>query len=194
MLCLSIVFLSCHGNDKKLTATTKNEDGSTTTTSVDVSGISSAGDEMTKQMESLKKLKPLSLDELKKLLPEEVAGMKKTNYNANSAMGFALAEATYTKDDTTDVKLTVYDCAGEAGASMYGMTYMTKMNMQSESSDGYTKTVDFDGGKAVETYAKGSNETTLTYVSSNRLLVMLSGHNVDAGTLRQIAQNLNIKA
>ncbi len=72
----------------------------------------------------------------------------------------------------------IYDCAGEAGAGRFAMTYWTKMNVQSESSDGYTKTMDFKGGKTVESYDKGSNQTTLTYVANARLMVVITGKNV----------------
>ena len=44
------------------------------------------GNDMQKNMEDLQKLTPLSLDELKKILPEEINGIKRTNYSA-TAMG-----------------------------------------------------------------------------------------------------------
>jgi len=73
---------------------------------------------MTKKVEELKKLTPLSLDQLKGLLPEELNGIKRTDYNTSSTMGYAVAEGTYKKDDTTDMKVMIYDCAGEAGSAM----------------------------------------------------------------------------
>jgi len=188
-----ILLISSCNNDKKVTHTEKNADGTTTTTTLDVGNMGEGAEDMAKKMEALKKLKPLNLDELKALLPEEIAGIKRTSFSANSTMGFAVSEGEYKKDDSTEIKLAIYDGAGEMGAGMYGMMYMAKMNMQSENSNGYTKTVDFNGGKAVETYEKGSGQTTLTYLANDRLLVVITGNNVDSQALRGVAENLNLK-
>lgn len=192
LLAVSLLFSACK-NDKKVTVKDKNEDGSTTTTTVDMSNAVDNTDEMNKKMEELKKLTPLTLDQLKALLPEELNGMKRKEFNTSSALGYAFGQAKYEKDDTTQIDLTVYDCAGEAGAGIYGLNYWTKMNMQSESSNGYTKTIDLNGAKAVESYEKGNNIYTLTYTSNDRLLVVLTGRNMSADALRTVAKNLNLK-
>ena len=188
----AMILIACN-NDKKVKYTEKNADGTTTTTSVDASSVKDNTDEMNKKIEELKKLPPLTLDQLKALLPEEVNGIKRTNFNANSSMGFSLAEGEYQKDDTTDIKIALYDCAGESGSSIYSLNYWTKMNIQQESSNGYTKTIDFNGGKAVESYEKNNNESTLTYVANDRLLVVLTGRNISADDLKSAAKNLNLK-
>lgn len=194
LLLLGGLALAACNNDKKVTQTHTSEDGTTTTTTVDVSDMESSTDEMTQKMEELKKLKPLTLDELKALLPEEIAGTKRSNFNANSTMGFAMAEASYQKEnEDRELKLTVFDCAGEAGSGIYGMSYWTKMNMQQESDDGYIKTVSFNGDKAVETFKKGSNEATITYVVADRLLVTLSGYNMDVAEVKAIGESLKMK-
>jgi len=65
--------------------------------------------------------------------------------------------------------------------------------MQSESDNGYTKTVDFDGNKAVETYDKGGDRYELTYVASDRLLVTMKGEKTGLDAVRQAAQGLKLK-
>jgi hypothetical protein len=160
---------------------------------MDVSDLSTSTDAMNKKMEELKKLTPLTLDQLKGLLPEELNGIKRTSFTTNSTMGFAVAEAEYRKDDSTVIKLDIYDCAGEAGAGIYGLNYWTKMNVQSESSDGYTKTIDFMGNRAVETYEKNNNQYTLTYAAIDRLLVVLSGRNTGIDALKDAGKSLNPK-
>lgn len=194
LLLMGAVALSACNNDKQYTHTETSDDGTTTTTSVNLTGMESTADEMTQKMEELKKLTPLTLDQLKALLPETINGVKRSSFNANSTMGFAMAEAEYRKEeDDRELKLAVFDCAGEAGSGIYGMSYWTKMNMQQESDDGYVKTVSFNGDKAVETYQKGSNETTLTYVAANRLLVTLTGHNMDINEVKAIGESLKLK-
>ena len=192
LLAATILVSACNDH-KKITHTEKNADGSTTTTSVDVGDLTNNADAMNKKMEELKKLTPLNIDQLKGLLPEELNGIKRSNFSANSTMGFAVAEAEYRKDDSTLIKLDIYDCAGEAGAGIYGLNYWTKMNVQSESSSGYTKTFDFMGNKAVETYEKSNNRYTLTYTANDRLLVVLTGTNTGTDALKDAAKNLNLK-
>jgi hypothetical protein len=192
-LLATLTFTACN-NDKKVTATEKSADGTETTTSVDVKAMSSSADEMTKKMEALKKLTPLTTDQLKALLPEEINGIKQTEYNTSAAAGYALAQGEYKKDDSTEVELMIYDCAGEAGSAWYSLSYWGAMNYQQENSSEYTKTIDFMGGKALENYHKNNHETTLTYVTNDRLLVVLKGRNMSPDEIKAAAQSLKLKA
>jgi len=67
------------------------------------------------------------------------------------------------------------------------------MNFQSESDDEYTKTIEFNGGKAVEHLDKRNNRSTLTYLAGDRLLVTLEGKNTGIDLLKQAAGSLNLK-
>src|SRR5437773_8595397 len=149
LLIAGFILTACNNNKPKpLTITS--DDGKSKV-SVDANSASATSDEMQKKMEELKKLAPLTTDQLKAMLPEEIMGMKRSSFSANSMMGFSAAEATY-RDSSSEkqVNLSVFDCAGEAGAGVYSLSYWTKMNMQSETDNGYSKTVDFNGQKAVE--------------------------------------------
>ena len=83
------------------------------------------------------------------------------------------------------------DCAGEAGSGFYALNYWTKMTMESENDQGYTKTVDFMGGKAVEDYKKYNNSYTLTFTANDRLLITLQGQNLSLDVLKDAAKALN---
>ena len=85
-------------------------------------------------------------------------GMKRSRFSVNSMMGFATGEAEYKKDDTTKYKVMMYDCAGDAGASFYGMRFLTGWNIEKEDDNGYEKTVSFMGTKALEKYSKNSRK------------------------------------
>ncbi|MFI5187622.1 MAG: hypothetical protein ACHQF0_12905 [Chitinophagales bacterium] len=192
LLTMGIFLASCNNNKPKpLTITS--DDGKSKV-SVDMSSVTAATSDMQKKMDELKKLTPLSTDQLKTMLPEEIMGMKRSSFNANSMMGFASAEATY-KDSSSEkqINLSIFDCAGEAGAGVYSLSYWTKMNMQSETDNGYTKSVDFNGQKAVESYEKGNDSYELTYVASDRLLVTVKGEKTGLDAVKQTAQNLNLK-
>jgi hypothetical protein len=189
---IAVICFSCNSNKSK-GVTVTSEDGKDKVT-VDVSQVAAASDDMQKKMEELKKLTPLSTDQLKAMLPEELMGMKRSNFSANSMMGFGSAEATYKNEgEEKEIKLTILDCAGEAGAGIYSLNYWTKMSMQSENDNGYTKTVDFNGGRAVETYDKGSDSYELTFVGSDRLLVSVKGEKTGLDAVRQLGKSLNLK-
>lgn len=181
---------SCHVNPNKITV--KSDDGKSSAT-IDVSGVEKNANEMQNKADALKKLIPLTMDELKALLPQEVNGVQRSSFNVNTAMGISVGEAEYKKNDTTSIKIGVYDCAGETGAAYYSASYWLKMNMQSESDNGYTKTIDLMGGKAVETYEKSSDHYTLVYLGNDRVLVSLEGTNISDEELKGIAKNLNLK-
>ncbi|HUM67060.1 MAG TPA: hypothetical protein PLV32_14470, partial [Chitinophagaceae bacterium] len=126
-------------------------------------------------------------------LPEEIAGGKRSKFSANSAMGAAYAEGEYKINDSTELELKIFDCAGQAGAGIYSLQYLSLMNFQSESDNEYTKTIDFNGVKAVEHLDKSDNRATLTYLAGDRLLVTLEGDNTGVDLLKQVAGSLNLK-
>jgi len=192
-LVVAILAIVACKNNKSKTMTITSDDGKSKV-SVDVNSAAAVSDDMQKKMEELKKLTPLTTDQLKTMLPEELMGLKRASFNANSMMGFASAEARYkNENDDKQIELNILDCAGEAGAGVYSLSYWTKMSMQSESDNGYTKTVDFDGNKAVETYDKGGDRYELTYVASDRLLVTMKGEKTGLDAVRQAAQGLKLK-
>jgi hypothetical protein len=188
----AICLLTACNNNKKPGITVKSEDGKTTTT-IQPNDLAEAADAYQKKAEELQKLSPYTLDQMKAMLPEEIAGAKRSKFSANSAMGAAYAEGQYPINDSTEIELKIFDCAGQAGAGIYSMQYLGMMNFQSESDDEYSKTIDFKGGRAVEHLDKRSNRGTLTYVSGDRLLVTLEGRNTGVDILKQVANSLNLK-
>ncbi|HWJ90767.1 MAG TPA: hypothetical protein VNR87_06630 [Flavisolibacter sp.] len=182
VLFLTVVLFACKGTNKE---TSKPE--------ATVKAAATEVDPLTKKMDELKKLSPLSMDELKKLLPDTLLGIKRTNFSFNSAMGYSMAQGDYEKNNKTDIRMVVYDCAGQAGAEWYSMNYWTKSTMEAENENGYTKTIDFNGGKAIENYDKTINVTTFTYLANDRILVVLTGRNIKSDDLKNAAEKLNLK-
>ena len=183
--------LTACNNNKPKGITVKSEDGTTTT--IDVNKMAASADEMQKRTEELQKLPPLSLDQLKALLPDQLMGAPRSNQNVSSGMGTGIATADYVTNDSTKIKLMIYDCAGNGGAGFYSAQYLGLMNFQQDNDNEYTKTVDFNGGKAVEHHNKSSNDYTLTYFGGDRFLVTLEGENVGPDALKQAAQSINLK-
>jgi hypothetical protein len=196
LLLLIACFATSCNSDNKVSATSTDEEGNKTTTTMEVSDpkeVANQVDDMEKRMEELKKLMPYNLEQLKVLLPQDLNGIKRKNFNAQNALGYAVIQGEYPKDDTTVLQVSIYDCAGEAGASWYGVNYWSKMNFQNETDDGYTKTIDFQGGKAVESYDNNSRQSTLSYVANDRLLITLTGKNMSPDELKAAAGKFNFK-
>lgn len=188
----AICLLTACNNNKQPGVTVVSEDGNTKTT-IATDNLSEVADAFQKKSEELQKLTPYTLDQMKALLPEELAGTKRSRFSANSAMGAAYAEGEYAVNDSTELELKIFDCAGQAGAGIYSLQYLNLMNFQSESDNEYTKTIDLNGARAVEHLDKNSNRATLTYLAGDRLLVTLEGRNTGVDLLKQTAGSLNLK-
>ncbi len=191
IIVLFLLAAACN-NNKKPGVYVTSEDGKTTTT-FETNDMVKVADDFQKKTEELQKLSPYTLDQMKALLPDELAGAKRSKFSANSAMGAAYAEGDYTINDSTQLELKIFDCAGQAGAGIYSMQYLGMMNFQSESDEEYTKTIEFNGGKAVEHLNKSNNRSTLTYLAGDRLLVTLEGRNTGIDLLKKAAESLNLK-
>jgi len=193
-LLVAILFLltACNNKKKPADVTITSEDGKEKV-SIDVNQAQNASEELQKMSGELQKMPSLSLDQLKAMIPEELMGVKRKNFNVTSAMGTGFASAEYEINDSSNVKLNIYDCAGPAGAGIYSMQYMGMMNIQSESDDEYTKSIDFMGGRAFEHCQKSSNDCTLTWFTGGRLLASLEGRHTGIDALKQTAQGLNLK-
>jgi hypothetical protein len=186
------MLIACNNNKKPGEITVTSEDGKTTAT-VDASNTAQAADAMQKKVEELQKLSAYTLDQMKAFLPAELAGAKRSKFSANSAMGAAYAEGSYPINDSTEIELKLFDCAGQAGAGIYSMQYLGMMNFQSESDDEYTKTTDFNGNRAIEHAKKDNSNASLSYLAADRLLVTLEGRNTGIDMLKKAAGSLNFK-
>jgi hypothetical protein len=193
--CLLAAFLlsACNSNKSKEPATTdeSGKDKSSTEVTSDNTGQNTA-DDIQKKMEEMKKLPALTTDQIKALLPEELGGMKRSSFSANSMMGYGVGEAKYKSDDGKEMRLMVYDCVGEAGVGWYSMMYWG-MNMESQDENGYTKTTTFNGGKAIEKYEKNQEQYSLMFPASNRLLINIEGEKTGLDAVKQAAGSLNLK-
>lgn len=179
-------------NSKKDKITVKDDSGGKAT--IDVSKMEDAANKIKDRSEELQKLTPLSLDELKALLPEEIMGAKRDNMEATKMAGLAnFSKADYKMNDSTKVELNVFDCAGTAGAGYYNMAFIGMMSFEKDNEEEYTRTTEFKGDKAVETCQKKQNRCEFTFFGKDRYMVQLKGDNVGIDKLKQIAGDLNLK-
>lgn len=186
---LLLLTTACNNNKKPGDVTIKGKDGESVT--INTNDASKNVEEMKNSMEELQKLKPLSLEELKALIPAEIMGAKQDDYNAVNYAGYGQASASYKINDSTKIKLNVIDCAGNAGAGFYNMQFL--MNFEQDNENEYTKSTTFNDQKAIENCKKKRKECSFTYFSGNRFLVALEGDNVGIDQLKDVAKGLNIK-
>jgi hypothetical protein len=189
LLVISTIIVACKSKDK---ITVKDDDGGKA--SVDLSEMAKNADKMKDRSEELQKLTPLSLDELKAALPEEIMGAKKDNMEATKMAGLAnFSKADYRTNDSTKVELTIFDCAGTEGAGYYNMAFLGMMSFEKDNEDEYSKTTDFKGDRAIETCQKKRSHCELTFFGKERYMVTLKGDNVGMDTLKKIGGDLNLK-
>ncbi len=148
-------------------------------------------DEMKKESEELQKLAPLSAAELKALLPEQIMGAKGSQFEVVPSSGTNVASADYVLNDSTEIQVSISDCGGAGGAGIYSNQYLKLIDMQSETDNEYSKTIDFRG-KAVEHCQKSTNRCTLTYFTGKRYMVTMEGKNIHPDGLKQAAMELKI--
>lgn len=192
LMAACIVIAACKGRNDKITI--KDEEGNKAT--IDVSSINEAAKKMEEnadEAEKLKKLTPLSIDQVKALIPNELLGMQRSSFSANSAMGVSVGKGTYKGDGEKELNIEIIDCAGEVGAGWYTMRYFSLWNFQQEDDNGYQKTIDFNGGKAIEKYTKSNDRYELTYFGNDRFIVQIDGEKIGLDGIKQVASNLNLK-
>jgi hypothetical protein len=181
---VSLFFAACN-SDKKSTQT-ENKD-------TVVKSMTAPVDEKEKKTEELKKAPQLTIEQMRILLPHELDSATEKNYLASTQFGYGIASAEYPKSKSRVIKVTLYDCAGEMGAVNYFENYWDKLNVNSQTENDFIRTVDFEGGQAVETYKKDLNLSTFTFVIRDRLVIIMEGKNISSEELEEAAKKLHKK-
>ena len=165
-----------------------------------VSNSSNAVKEMQKMGDDIKELQemePLTNEELKEWLPEEINGMKRTGYKAGQAsyMKIASIEGTYTNEDKSK-KFTfqVIDGAGQMGAAATaGMRMLFSQDFEEEDEYKTRRTVKKNGVKAIEEYKKKNNNSEIQLMEDNRFYIKANGTNMDIDETWDAIDELDIE-
>ncbi|MCR6722426.1 MAG: hypothetical protein NVV59_19520 [Chitinophagaceae bacterium] len=181
---VTIILLTSCNNDNKVVV--KDDSSGVTTITPTTQDF---GKEYQDNVEKLQKLTPYTSEEMKALLPETLGGANRSNVSVTNLMGTSYASADYEIDETTTVSLKIMDCAGEAGVGIYSLQFIAALNLQQEDDDEITRTVDFNGEKAVEHIEKNGSEATLMWLAKGRLMATLEGNGVTIETIRDLAKS-----
>ncbi|MDE2430009.1 MAG: YIP1 family protein [Burkholderiales bacterium] len=125
-------------------------------------------------------------DKLKSLLPETLAGLKRTSFQGEkSAMGgfkISKAEAQYSDDSNRHMTLTLTDTGG---SKMFGAMFAWGlMEQEKESDNGYEKMGKADGRPMHERFQKDSGSGEYSVLVAGRFLVECRGQNVDMASIK----------
>lgn len=185
VIMVSLVFVACKG---------KKEDDKKEANQVTVKAMTTAPvDEKAQKTEELKKAPQLTLEQMRLLLPAELDSAKEKNYLASTQFGYGLASIEYPKTKSRGIKVCLYDCAGESGSVNYFENYWNYLNVNKQTDQDFTRTIDFEGGKAIETYKKDINLSTFTFVVRGRLVIIMEGKNMKPEELESAAKKLHQK-
>ncbi len=138
---------------------------------------------MQEDMEDLQQMEPLTNEELKAWLPEEINGMKRTGYKAGQTayMQIAQVEGTYQNEDKTKrLRIQVIDGAGQMGAAATaGFRLVFSQDFEEEDEYKIRRTVRKNGMKAIEEYKKNNNNSEVQFMQNDRFYIQVNGTNMD---------------
>jgi protein subunit release factor A len=151
---------------------------------------------MQEDIKELQQVEPLTNEELKAWLPEEVNGMKRTGFKAGqgSYLQIAMIEGTYTSEDKSKkFRIEIMDGAGEVGATATaGMRILFSQDFEEEDEYKTRRTVTKDGMKAIEEYRKSNNRSTIQFFKDNRFYLNATGTNMDIEETWDAIEDLDI--
>lgn len=190
-LFVCLILLAACGSNKSAPADETGKDTAATVTTGKTNA--EAQGELEKQKETLLELKPVSLDTLQAMLPETYMGGSRTSIDANANNGASLATAAYAINDSMQVTVNLFDCAGPGGVGIFSNLYQNQLNTLQETADEYTRTITVNGNPGIEYCDLVNNSCTITYFTAKRYLVVLEGKKVSAPAMRAAAGQLLVK-
>ena len=161
--------------------------------------VSSSMEDVTKNMENLKNIQPLTNDELKSVLPETLLGLKRKELSVgdNAMMNLATAEAKYADEENKRIKVDIIDGAGETGSAMVSIMMMgLNVNKEKTTEFGFEKSTEINGAKSIVSETKNGEGVTseIQTVLKNRYLVTLNADGFSYEELKMALGEFNISA
>lgn len=192
-LLLGSVFFVCLACDNPVSKKIKETKENVSNTTKAVKELNS----MQEDILELQKEEPLTNDELKSWLPDEIDGMKRVGFRAGQ-MGMvqiASIEGTYANDDKSKkFKIEIIDGAGQMGATATaGIRMMFSQEFEEEDEYKSRRTVKKDGMKAIEEYRKNNNNSTIEFMKDNRFYMKATGTNMSLDETWDAIEDLDVK-
>lgn len=203
LLCLlALLFTACSGSNE---AADNQEDEANTSANItindkeiDINNAEDISNAITQAMKGLNNgeaVEAVDFRELKALLPERLAGMKRTSIEGEkTGMGgfkYSVAKANYEKGDTR-VEISIVDGAGFAGV-VTGMAAWSLVEVDRETETGYERTTTINGYKAFESFDSKREEGQISVVVEDRFIVNIEGKRIpNDKDLKRALEGLNL--
>lgn len=142
-------------------------------------------------------IEPIDFRELRDLLPEDAAGLERTDVTGekSGATGFSvsIAEADYSDGNGRDMNITITDAGSMTSLVTFGMAWID-MNIDRESDTGFERTDEFEGHKSFQKYDGASDPATgeIIVLVANRFVVKVEGTGVSFDDLRKAARSVDL--
>jgi hypothetical protein len=152
--------------------------------------VQKMGEAMTRMGEAVvggTQIEPVDFRELKALLPESVAGMKRTSSEGSrhNVMGIASSKAQAAYGDGKGARLDVemMDVGTMTGVTAMAFAWLN-VEIDREGDDGYERTNTLAGRKAYERYSKSARTGELDVLVAGRFVVSVRGNGLDMKSFR----------
>lgn len=195
MASMALFLFSCSNNNKE---DKQNESGGGLIENVsNINKMANSANKMEETINKLKKLTPLTNEELKAVVPETLNGVKRKSYSAGGASisGINTVEAEYGEDGVKYVKVLIMDGAGEAGSAVVSLLSMTlSMDTESESNGKVSKTTEVNGvrSQTEESKTEQSIDSSIKFIYKDRYSVSLDGRGYSLSELEDFKKSLNL--
>ncbi|MGB0127292.1 MAG: hypothetical protein WBP72_06600, partial [Rhodocyclaceae bacterium] len=154
-----------------------------------------AGETLGALMSGGRKGEPVDFRELKALLPQELAGLRRNDVRGEkTGMGgfnISAAEGRYGDDSDRSLELKITDMGG-SGLAMAGLAAWAMVETDEETAEGHEKTGKIDGRPFHEKYNRSHRSGEFALVVGQRFLVEANGSKVDANSLKNAAMAVDL--
>tara|TARA_R110000868_G_scaffold205702_1_gene454267 strand:- start:2371 stop:2994 length:624 start_codon:yes stop_codon:yes gene_type:complete len=156
--------------------------------------IIDGAEDMQKNIEKLSELTPVTKDEIKAWMPEELGDLKRTEYNIGSQMGISVFKLSFKGDNEKKINVTISDGAGNGSALVAMFSMFQNIDIDTESESGYERTQTFDGQRALVKYQslKNYEKTTLQCLINGRFGIEANAWNIEPEELWKYIKQLEI--
>lgn len=150
--------------------------------------------EKAEEMSKKEAVEPVSFQELKELLPSELAGIPRTEAEgeSNGSMGFkiSVAKGKYKEEDKS-IDVDIMDLGGVGGFAVAGLAAWTLADSERETESSYERTIKLDGHKGFEKYNNTEKAGELKLFLNERFLISLEGENLSMDEIKSAFRQIN---
>jgi hypothetical protein len=140
-------------------------------------------------------VEPVDFRDLKALLPESLAGLKRRSSEGSrtKVMGVAAstAEAVYEDGKGGRMKVTITDAGTLTGLAAVAVAWIN-VEIDKEGDSGYERTTTIEGRKAYERYEKATRTGKLDVVAAGRFLVAAEATGLDMKAFRAAIEKIDL--